>query len=386
MTMKNSENPAARAGRVMSVPELLAATSRVEAGLVRDLGEAFLHPAEGAATVRMSEVAPEEIDWLWDRWIPRRMLTILGGNGGEGKSTVMASLIGTWTTGGLLPDGSRVPQNNVLVLNAEDNAAYVLRPRLDVHEADVSRVISLQGTIRCDGQTRLFDLRRDVEAMQEVITDHQVGVVVIDPLNSYLPNWDRNKLRDMKNALRPLLGLMTSTGVGVVGILDIGKPGANLQANQHVAGVLSLAQSVLMIASQPEERQPDDVAEMGKLKVLQVVRSNHSIPPVPQAFRRPLNAPIAWLGESDVGIEECFLKSTFRERGRPATECNDSVEFLQEMLAEGPVLSSEILTQAGIQGFSERTLRRAKKKLGVIAQRDGAVGVWRWTLPPSKNI
>src|SRR5690606_6516100 len=97
-------------------------------------------PPVGVSVLSMAEVESQEIAWLWERWIPGRMLTLLGGYGGDGKSTVMASLIGRWTTGGALPDGSAVEPINVLMLSAEDDVAYALRPRLDLHGADPGRV------------------------------------------------------------------------------------------------------------------------------------------------------------------------------------------------------------------------------------------------------
>jgi putative DNA primase/helicase len=331
----------------------------------------------------MSDVSSEDIDWLWERWIPARMLTILGGYGGDGKSTVMASLIGAWTTGGALPDGTAAQKTNVLRLSAEDDVSYAIRPRLDLHGTDARRVFVLKGTIRGDGRTRWFDLRRDVEIMRGVIRKHRIGLVVIDPLSSYLPKSDRNNEGDIRDALQPLIGLMETTGVGVVGIMHVGKAGDGRRASQRLLGstaFTALARSVLMIADQPEERQPDDVAAMGKLKVLQVVKSNYSIPPAPQVFRRPLDASIAWLGASEVGIEECFTLPTVRERGRSAIERNDAIDFLKEMLSSGPVPSSEILTQARAQGFSERTLRRAKKMLAVKACKT-IDKTWMWSMP-----
>jgi hypothetical protein len=139
-----------------------------------------------------------------------------------------------------------------------------------------------------------------------------------------------------------------------------------------------------MIADQPEERQPDDGASMGKLKVLQVVKSNYSIPPAPQVFRRPLDAPIEWLGASDVGIEECFAVYP-RTRGPEAKELADSMEFLKELLVVGPVRTADVMSQARGQGFSERTLRRAKKKLAVVAFRGEHMGPWEWKLPEPED-
>ena len=367
------------------VAKIQAAAASVIQGLETNFEKSFYSPSLEVDILRMSDVASESIAWLWDRWIPTRMLTILGGYGGDGKSTVLASLIGAWTTGSSLPDGSTTRRKNVLMLSAEDDPSYAIRPRLDLHGADTSRVFVLKGTYL----GRWFDLKRDVKEMRRVIKKHRVGVVVIDPLSSYLPKSDRNNEGDIRDALQPLMNLMEETGVGVVGIMHVGKSGEGRRASQRLLGstaFTALARSVLMIADLPEERQPEDVESGGKLKVLQVVKSNYSIPPAPQMFRRPLDAPIQWLGDSEVGIEECFTNPTVRERGRAASERNDAVDFLTELLADGPVPSSEIITQARAQGFSERTLRRAKKKLGIIAIRDGALGTWRWEMPSGQEI
>ena len=287
MTRKQAKNT--------GVDSVLSGAMMGQGGTLEEWVAARFGPAIGASIVRMSDVDSEEIDWLWERWIPARMLTILGGYGGDGKSTVMASLMGAWTTGGALPDGCIAQPTNVLMLSAEDDVSYAIRPRLDLHGTDSSRVFVLKGTIRGDGRTGWFDLKRDVEVMRDVIEQNGIGLVVIDPLSSYLPKSDRNSEGDIRDALQPLMGLMEGTGVGVVGIMHVGKSGDGRRASQRLLGstaFTALARSVLMIADQPEERQPDDIATNGKLKVMQVVKSNYSIPPAPQVFRRPLDAPI----------------------------------------------------------------------------------------------
>ena len=47
-------------------------------------------------------------------------------------------------------------------------------------------------------------------------------------------------------------------------------------------------------------------------------------------------------------------------------------KFLGDMLAKGPVLKTEIEEAAEANSISEKTLRRAKDDLGVLAKRIGA--------------
>ena len=56
-------------------------------------------------------------------------------------------------------------------------------------------------------------------------------------------------------------------------------------------------------------------------------------------------------------------------------------EFLLGELAEGPRPSSEILDAGLEQGFSRRTLQRAKKRLGITAEKTAFSGHWQWNLP-----
>ena len=145
MTRKRAKNT--------GVDAVLPGAMMGQGGTLQEWIAARFGPAVGASVVRMSYVASEEIDWLWERWIPSRMLTILGGYGGDGKSTLMASLVGAWTTGGALPDGCITQPANVLMLSAEDDVSYAIRPRLDLLGTDSSRVFVLKGTIRGDGRT-----------------------------------------------------------------------------------------------------------------------------------------------------------------------------------------------------------------------------------------
>ncbi len=55
--------------------------------------------------------------------------------------------------------------------------------------------------------------------------------------------------------------------------------------------------------------------------------------------------------------------------------------LLLELLREGPRLATVVKAEARQAGIAERTLWRAKDKLGVKAQKDGFKGGWVWSLP-----
>jgi hypothetical protein len=58
---------------------------------------------------------------------------------------------------------------------------------------------------------------------------------------------------------------------------------------------------------------------------------------------------------------------------------------LLERLEAGPVKSDDVLEEAKQEGFAEKTLRSAKKELGIKSRRKGGSdGEWFWELPPRK--
>lgn len=58
-----------------------------------------------------SDVTASQVDWLWYPYIPYGKITLLEGDPGEGKSTLMMNLIAPLSTAGFMPDGSKVPSS-----------------------------------------------------------------------------------------------------------------------------------------------------------------------------------------------------------------------------------------------------------------------------------
>jgi RecA-family ATPase len=86
-----------------------------------------------AKIVAVSDIKPERVKWLWKNFIPMSRLSECIGDGGIGKSTMSLALIADITAGRPLPGfGSDLTEPaSVLYLNAEDNYADTVRPRLE---------------------------------------------------------------------------------------------------------------------------------------------------------------------------------------------------------------------------------------------------------------
>lgn len=347
------------------------------------------NPMPMLQVIGMDEVEEEEVIWLWPGWIPRGMFTILGGYGGDGKSTLMTSLIGAFSRGGLLPDGARAPKINCMMLCAEDDINRAVKPRLRLHDANMSSVKALTGMVGEGTDARWMDIRKDIEQLKMAIRAYNIGLLVLDPLSSFTPRADRNNEGDVRDALQPLLLVAEECDVAIVGIMHIGKSTDSRPAAMKLLGstaFTALARSVMMVAELPKDQQPEDADVIGKHKIVEVVKSNYAVPPQPLAFSRPLDAAVQWLGTSTVHVSECYGGSS--NRGPEPEERKDAEAFLREYLADGPRPSKDVMAEAKLLGLSERTLRTAKALAGVSSQRLGREGSWNWYLgrPKESNV
>ena len=72
----------------------------------------------------------------------------------------------------------------------------------------------------------------------------------------------------------------------------------------------------------------------------------------------------------------------FSEATRDRSAAAEAEEFLRDKLSGGPVCAKEGEDHARVLGIAPRTLARARKKLGVVAEKGGLKEGWTWRLLP----
>ena len=92
----------------------------------------------------LSEIAPQSTEWLWEGYIPLGEATIVEGDPGANKSSMLCDLAARLTRGQSMPCASaekRRPQSGgALFMIGEDSVAKTVRGRLLAAGADLSRV------------------------------------------------------------------------------------------------------------------------------------------------------------------------------------------------------------------------------------------------------
>jgi putative DNA primase/helicase len=89
---------------------------------------------------------------------------------------------------------------------------------------------------------------------------------------------------------------------------------------------------------------------------------------------------IAWENEPvTMSADEALSLTSAGHESRSAQR--DAENFLRDLLAEGPVPAKEGEQAARALGIATRTLKRARKTVGVIALKSGLDGGWTLQLP-----
>lgn len=318
-----------------------------------------------------------EVNWLWDDWLPRGVVTLLDGNPGEGKSNIAIDLIARMSRGDIWPDGapgSGAPQTT-LYITREDDPSTTLGPRLAAAGGDLSRAFFLDAE---------FILPDDALRLRDLILSQKPDLVIIDPLFSHVGE-DVKTAVDTSvrvNVMNPLMEIAHAGDCAMLILRHYNKQDGSSALNRgsgSLGGISGAARQVLGVTS-----DPDDVEE-GRRRVFGPIKSsyaltNHAlkyeIVGVPlEGFRKTISK-VEWLGASKLSVND-ILSDQSPERSAAAAE------RLMAILEAGPLKPTEVLAtmKAGRPTYGRAATYTAARRLNVVMQRQGYQGGAVWYLP-----
>src|SRR5262245_569469 len=155
--------------------------------------------------VRLADVEPRPIEWLWSGRIAAGKLTLFAGDPGLGKSQIAINIAARVTDGGEWPDGGTPPIGNVVMLSAEDDVADTLRPRFEAAGGHLDRCHVVRGIRSETGGQRTFSLQGDLDLLgAQLAAVGNVKLVIIDPVTCYCGKVHGNSTTDIRGLLAPL--------------------------------------------------------------------------------------------------------------------------------------------------------------------------------------
>jgi hypothetical protein len=350
-------------------------------------------PAERARSrarvVRLADVQPERVQWLWPGRVPAGMITLLDGDPALGKSTITIDLAARVTTGTPMPftaDDDSKPGiiGDVVILTAEDHLAATVRPRLDAAGADVLRVHALTGITRAGDPDAPLVLPADVAELETVIMANKARLVIIDPLMAFLDaDVDGYRDQDVRRALAPLAKVAEATRAAIIIVRHLRKSaGSALYRGGGSIGIIGAARSALIVA-----KDPDD--EHGRFMA---VAKGNLAPPAPTLRWRVVDANgvgrVQWDGVADGVTADDLAAPPIPPSPEDRNQVAQAAAALRELLAAGPVPTQQVEHELKERvGCAQRTMERARRLVGVVSRRErdasGRVVRTLLELPPS---
>lgn len=340
--------------------------------------------------VRGDAIPLEPVSWLWQGFLPAGMLTILGGAPGCGKTTIALSLAATVTRGGIWPDGSRCKSpGDVLVWSGED-ARSVLAARLAAAEGDLGRVHFVDG-VREAGDDNAFDPGRDMTLLEDAMQalPNMPRLLIVDPIVSAVAG-DSHKNAEVRRALQPVVDLARRVGCAVIGITHFSKGTAGREPVERITGSLAFAALARLVLVAAKVKADGEAGDEPK-RVL--VRAKSNVGPDDGGFAYTLErievAPdvegqyVIW-GEPMQGTARELLADAEAERDGNDEGARDCVDWLRELLHDGPVSAREVKRCADEAGYAWRTVQRAMRRAGADSRRTGFGKPAEWFLNGSR--
>lgn len=310
--------------------------------------------------ISMDEVPVEEVEWLWYPYIPFGKLTIIHGDGGEGKTTLILQLAALLSRGEKLPcDSTEREPIKVIYQTAEDGLGDTIKPRLLAGNADCSPIKVIDES---EATLTMLD-----ERIEKAIVETGARALILDPVQAYIgAKVDMNRANEVRAILSQLGRIAGQYRCAIILVGHLNKVQGN-KSNYRGLGSIDFqatARSVLIVGRLKDNPQ---------IRVMVQDKSSLAPEGEPIAFELDKENGFRWLGHYDISADDLLC-------GIPREKKSEQAEnLILEYLSQGKYPQQALLKKAQAIGISKRVLDEAKKELNVRSLKEGSQ--WYWELP-----
>jgi len=355
----------ARGGPTFSGGRMNGHTSTGGTGQQQQTDQRSNGPGICRASIQLSTVESERIEWVWDQTIPSKKATGFIGLPGTGKSSLVREIAARVTKGEPFPGGSHCQVGTVIFIDEENGIADTIRPGIDAQGGDPSKVVIFKLKRSPDNTPVHVDLGNHLPLLYEEIKAHpDTRLVIIDPPTSFLGDIDETKNGQVRSVLSPLKTLAEDTGVAVLLCMHFNK-------NETKSFLLRVTGSLAFVElpriTWALVQDPADASR----RLMLLHKTNITAPDLPgYAFTiTPTDDGhhrLKWCEDRPtISLEDLIPGAPNTKRSAQSSKVDDIINWLcEDVLKDGEEhLERDIRKAAEMRGFSKPTYRRAKEQL-----------------------
>ena len=302
------------------------------------------------------------INWLWKPFIPYSKVTIIEGDGGDGKTTMILTIAAMLSQGiqpPALVRGHLQPSTS-----CEPITTFYLTNEDEVADSSLKRYV------RAGGDPHRFAYSGELEhhmtineqELREVISQTQARLIIIDPFQAFLPEGSNLGSITRIRGIFTLLGnVAKSMGAAIVlvGHLNKSEGSKDIHRGFGSADIAASVRSILMVEMDKKNREN---------RWVRTIKSN---------FDESDYTPVRLVLDADRRLSFAEYEEDCEEESVPTNKTEKALEILEVMLESGPVPVSEIHAVMAEEGIGDKTAQRAQRRLGAISDYLDGVPVWK---------
>ena len=319
--------------------------------------------------IHMEDVVSKEVEWLWYPYIPYGKITIIEGDPGEGKTTLVLKLAAALSRGLPLPcdDDKEYEPIHIIYQTAEDGIEDTIKPRLEKAGADCSMIRVIDET---DKELSMTDDR-----LEQAIIETKARLIILDPIQAYIgATVDMHRANEIRPVLKHLGIIAEKHNCAIILIGHMNKASGSKSTYRGLGSIdiQATARSVLLVAR---------LRDKPNIRIM--AHDKSSLAPAGDAigFEMTEDNGMVCIGPYDITIDELLSGN----EGRGKRKLDIAENFIKEYFGSNKVIpSNEIMMEAAKRSIKRNTLLSAKKKLGITSDKekaeDGTI-YWTWVMP-----